>query len=377
MTNYAKPQVRGHAWGETATVNDLVDPGDTYASAGWQIGIKPPRQYVNWVLNYTFAAVRYFCQRGIVDWDGAESYAQGAVVQFGNLLYQAAINNIAAPPNTSPGSWSTINTLTPGSGDNSTHCATTAFCVSYFIAKGGAFSLLGGSINNNQVPVGAVTQWQGSLSIAGSQISSAVASANAILINGGYRAIGWVGQTGQPTWLIGSSDGINFLVWNPSNFSVANAATVGGFAPTAAAAANTAMLRDANGYSYAQYFNQASPNNEPTTINQVVTTQGTDGFFRKSSLAQLKAAMGTFNLSDFPSGNNWFKLPNGKIVQFGQVSVSGTTSFNFAVTFPTVCQSVVITNINSTNQIFVSAQNVNGATFTNGTAVVNYEAIGF
>lgn len=31
----------------------------------------------------------------------------------------------------------------------------------------------------------------------------------------------WIGQSGQPTWLWGTNDGINCYVWNPSNFSVA------------------------------------------------------------------------------------------------------------------------------------------------------------
>ena len=38
----------------------------------------------------------------------------------------------------------------------------------------------------------------------------------------------WSGQAGQPPWLWGGSDGSNMYVYNPSNFSVANANTVGG-----------------------------------------------------------------------------------------------------------------------------------------------------
>lgn len=33
----------------------------------------------------------------------------------------------------------------------------------------------------------------------------------------------WSGQSGQPTWLWGSNDGVNMYVWNPSNFSVNSA----------------------------------------------------------------------------------------------------------------------------------------------------------
>lgn len=37
----------------------------------------------------------------------------------------------------------------------------------------------------------------------------------------------WSGQSGQPTWLWGGTDGINMYVYNPSNFSVAYAASSG------------------------------------------------------------------------------------------------------------------------------------------------------
>jgi len=37
----------------------------------------------------------------------------------------------------------------------------------------------------------------------------------------------WAGQPGQPSWLWGSNDGAGYYVWNPSNFSVAYAASAG------------------------------------------------------------------------------------------------------------------------------------------------------
>jgi hypothetical protein len=40
----------------------------------------------------------------------------------------------------------------------------------------------------------------------------------------------WAGQSGQPSWLWGSNDGVNIYVWNPSNFSVASAASCSGSA---------------------------------------------------------------------------------------------------------------------------------------------------
>ena len=48
----------------------------------------------------------------------------------------------------------------------------------------------------------------------------------------GYARVRWAGQGGQPSWLFGSNDGVNWYVWNPSNFNVnyANGAgNVGGY----------------------------------------------------------------------------------------------------------------------------------------------------
>jgi hypothetical protein len=45
----------------------------------------------------------------------------------------------------------------------------------------------------------------------------------------------WNGQGGQPSWLWGSNDGVNMLVWNPSNFSV-NYANSAGYASSAGSA---------------------------------------------------------------------------------------------------------------------------------------------
>ena len=46
--------------------------------------------------------------------------------------------------------------------------------------------------------------------------------------DGGNLNFYWSGQSGQPTWLWGGSDGTNMYVYNPSNFSVNYAATAGG-----------------------------------------------------------------------------------------------------------------------------------------------------
>jgi hypothetical protein len=237
---------------------------------------------------------------------------------------------------------------------------------------------LPGQVANGQVPVGAVTQWQGSLSISGGQVSSAVARANTLLING-YATFNWNGQSGQPSWLFGSNDGTNIFVWNPSNFSVANANTVAGLSVTSAAAGNTVMARDANGYAYAQYLNQASANNENPSISQIMVTNGGDGFLRKASPAFVAAAMGALTSANFAfSSAGWQKISTGAIMQGGRATISGLTSVVFPLAFPHGCFAVVFTNEGTTNQIFLNQPPA--ATFfqaTNGNAVIDWIAFGW
>ena len=56
--------------------------------------------------------------------------------------------------------------------------------------------------------------------------TTATTAENANKLNG--QTWNWSGQGGQPTWLWGGSDGTNMYVYNPANFSVANATTWGG-----------------------------------------------------------------------------------------------------------------------------------------------------
>jgi hypothetical protein len=61
--------------------------------------------------------------------------------------------------------------------------------------------------------------------------------------DGGDLNFFWSGQSGQPTWLWGGSDGVNMYVYNPSNFSVNYAATAG-------TASNVTSISDAVGSAY-------------------------------------------------------------------------------------------------------------------------------
>ena len=145
------------------------------------------------------------------------------------------------------------------------------------------------------------------------------------------------GQSGQPTWLWGTNDGSVYRVWNPSNFSVAYAASSG------------------------------STGNADTV----------DGYHASQLWREDMAA----------SGTNWFKLPNGWIFQFGSVFVGtdSTSNFTFPVSFPNECTRVLGNGASSviaggTSQAGITFYNegINGASALNDGIgqTVRYMAIG-
>lgn len=91
--------------------------------------------------------------------------------------------------------------------------------------------------------------------------------------DGGDLNFYWSGQSGQPTWLWGGTDGANMYVYNPSNFSV-NYANTAGSAPANGGNSNTVaglsvhsarnneankiVRTDANGYIQAGWINTPS-----------------------------------------------------------------------------------------------------------------------
>lgn len=131
---------------------------------------------------------------------------------------------------------------------------------------------------------------------------------------GGTRQLGFTDN--DNLWLRGSGTALTSygawkLILNSTNFSAyaptltgsgasgtwaisvtGNAATVGGYAPSTTAVANTLVLRDSSNYAYFNYVNSNTANSENPTISQWIVTNGSDNFYRKASTTAAAAAMG-------------------------------------------------------------------------------------
>jgi hypothetical protein len=102
-----KPQVR-RPWAESAVSTEIVDPGESFVANGFQrSAIPPPRQFLNWVLNYCMNGLRYLCRRGICDYDPAETYSPNDIVRGDdNCVYQSLTReNKGNTPSVSSANW--------------------------------------------------------------------------------------------------------------------------------------------------------------------------------------------------------------------------------------------------------------------------------
>ena len=66
-----------------------------------------------------------------------------------------------------------------------------------------------------------------------------------------------------------------------------NSDKLDGYHGSSSASAHTYVLRDGNNYIYTNYINSNTSNNENPSISQVIVTNGSDGYYRKASLAHL------------------------------------------------------------------------------------------
>lgn len=73
--------------------------------------------------------------------------------------------------------------------------------------------------------------------------------------------------------------------------TAADSSKLNGYVSDTAKTANTIVRRDANGYIYAAYYNQSSSAETPTTSSYLIYANS-DGWFRKSTLANVKTILG-------------------------------------------------------------------------------------
>lgn len=112
--------------------------------------------------------------------------------------------------------------------------------------------------------------------------------------------------------------------------TVNDSAKLGGLSPSFAQAAGTVVARDGSGYTFLNYINSNTPNSEISGFAQIIVTNGTDGFYRKTSLAQFQSTLGLANYvvktGDSMTGNlnvNGIQLTYGS----NSITVPGTGNF--------------------------------------------------
>ena len=151
----------------------------------------------------------------------------------------------------------------------------------------------------------------------------------------------WVGQGGQPAWVWGGNAQNQYFVWNPANFSV-NYANSAGYAPSAGNADTVDGLHAAS-FALANQFSSGSNGN---------------GYWRRT-----------------PDGNG------GQIVeQWGKLVgnyPAGFYTFNFPIAFPTGCEDLQLTILNTTgNQLYDTWVQQVSASATGASFVINFDAGG-
>lgn len=147
--------------------------------------------------------------------------------------------------------------------------------------------------------------------------------------------IGWAWSDGSKVKLINSyrfdgGDG-NLTQVSASQFNGAlngNAATatnadkLDGYHGSSDQTANTYVLRNSSGYIYTNYINSNTNNGENPTISQIIVTNGSDGFYRKATLAHLKTSLGSMPASDVYA---WAKASTKPSYSWGEITGKPST----------------------------------------------------
>ena len=89
------------------------------------------------------------------------------------------------------------------------------------------------------------------------------------------------------------------VAYSTTSGTATNATQLGGYSPQTAPSSTSAVginqfpRSDGNGYMYLGFINSNTSNAENPTVSQVIVTNGTDGFYRKSSISSFTSAVQT------------------------------------------------------------------------------------
>lgn len=107
MAEISKPDNLSLIW---ASGGDVLDPGNTKYSQGWEIEI-PPRQWFNFYQNRVDTAIAHVNQHGIPQWDSATEYRANKSYAKGSdgIIYKAVTTNTNIDPTTDLGTnWTAL-----------------------------------------------------------------------------------------------------------------------------------------------------------------------------------------------------------------------------------------------------------------------------
>ena len=187
----------------------------------------------------------------------------------------------------------------------------------YLYCDGTNYFLPAGKLSVNGKNVAIEDNGTYSLNISGSASTLKRSDGNAMTFN-------WTGQTGQPSWLWGSNDGINQYVYNPSNFSVYGASqlnqspsdsrvTLGQPAGIMGAYKSMAMSQD-GGATFGSFICKASGGGDG---NLAGMTFWNDAYAIKLGIR----ADGYFGLGGWSRPAwSWYSDPSGNMVAAGDVA---------------------------------------------------------
>jgi len=150
----------------------------------------------------------------------------------------------------------------------------------------------------------------------------------------------------------GGTWGINISGNAATITSQANSATINA---AQSYAANNIVRYDGNGYIIGLYYSSASANSEITPV-QFISTNGTDGFYRKSSIAQAQSALGLQSAAYATTGS--FILNSNSQQASSNFNVSGDGVIGNTL-------GINITPVNSMLHVKETATNAYGLKITN------------